>query len=52
MSVSRPTMGSARVVGNNVVYVAGAQAGTATFNYTIADRKGLRSSATVTVTVQ
>ncbi len=52
-SVTTPTLGTAAIVNNQVVYTppASGAGGTATFNYTISDGRGGTATATVTVTV-
>jgi len=51
-SVTAPTLGTATIVGNQVVYTPAAGVlGTDTFNYTINDGRGGTASATVTVTI-
>ena len=51
-SVTAPLLGTATIVGNQVVYTPAAGVlGTDTFNYTINDGRGGTASATVTITI-
>lgn len=50
-SLTKPTKGTATIVGNTVSYVAGTKTGNDTFSYTVIDGKGGSRSTSITVNV-